>query len=141
MATVLLTGGTGYIGSHTCVELIEAGYDVVLYDNLHNSSPVVVDRVEKITGKRPVFVEGDIRDRHALERLMTARRIDAVVHFAGLKAVAESVERPLHYYVNNVCGSASLFEAMQSTGVRRIVFSSSATVYDPTAAMPLNEGS
>src|SRR5690242_17514089 len=102
MATILLTGGTGYIGSHTCVELIGAGYLTVLLDNLCNSSPVVVDRIEKITGMRPSFVEADIRDRAALDRLFDKRDIDAVVHFAGLKAVSDSVARPLDYYVNNV---------------------------------------
>ena len=141
MATILLTGGTGYIGSHTCVELIEAGYDTVLYDNLCNSSPVVVDRIEKITGTRPVLVQGDIRDRAALDRLFEEHAFDAVIHFAGLKAVGESVAKPLAYYVNNVVGSTTLFEAMQAHGVRRIVFSSSATVYDPNAEMPLKETS
>ena len=141
MPNVLLTGGTGYIGSHTCVELTNAGYDTVLFDNLCNSSAIVVDRIEKITGKRPAFIEGDIRDRTALNRLFDERRIDAVLHFAGLKAVADSVARPLEYYVTNVCGSAKLFEAMRDRGVQRIVFSSSATVYDPSAEMPLKETS
>src|SRR5689334_3972341 len=104
MATVLLTGGTGYIGSHTCIELIGAGYAVVLYDNLHNSSRAVVDRIEKIAGRHPVFVKGDIQDRDALDRLFNEHRIDAVIHFAGLKAVGESFARPLAYYVNNVGG-------------------------------------
>ena len=139
MATVLLTGGTGYIGSHTCVELIDAGYEVVLYDNLHNSSPVVVDRIEKITSTRPVFVQGDIRDRGALDRVFNNYAIDAVIHFAGLKAVGESVAQPLAYYANNVGGSTTLFESMHAHDVRRIVFSSSATVYDPNADMPLKE--
>src|SRR5579862_665444 len=136
---ILLTGGTGYIGSHTCVELIGAGYEALLYDNLCNSSPVVVERIARITGRRPPFVEGDIRDRAALDRVFDAHPIDAVVHFAGLKAVGESVAKPLAYYQNNVAGSATLFEAMQAHGVRRIVFSSSATVYDPAAEMPLKE--
>jgi UDP-glucose 4-epimerase len=141
VATILLTGGTGYIGSHTCVELINAGYETILYDNLCNSSPVVVDRIEKISGKRPVFIEGDIRDAQALCRLFEAHAIDAVIHFAGLKAVGESVEKPLDYYINNVCGSATLFDAMRMHGVRQVVFSSSATVYDPNAEMPLKETS
>jgi UDP-glucose 4-epimerase len=141
MPIVLLTGGTGYIGSHTCVELINVGYDAVLFDNLCNSSPVVVERIEKITGKRPVFVQGDIRDRDALDRLFDEHVIDAVVHFAGLKAVADSVARPLEYYLNNVAGSGTLFDAMQAHAVRRIAFSSSATVYDPAATMPLKETS
>jgi UDP-glucose 4-epimerase len=141
MSCVLLTGGTGYIGSHTCVELMNAGYQTVLLDNLCNSSPVVVDRIEKITGKRPPFIEADIRDRAALDRVFEAHRIDAVVHFAGLKAVGDSVARPLEYYENNVGGSAILFEAMQAHGVRRIVFSSSATVYGMASQMPLEETS
>jgi UDP-glucose 4-epimerase len=141
MPTVLLTGGTGYIGSHTCVELINAGYHAVLFDNLCNSSAVVIDRIEKITGKRPSFVEGDIRDRAALDGVLENHRIDAVVHFAGLKAVADSVARPLDYYLNNVAGSATLVDAMHAHDVRRMVFSSSATVYDPNAEMPLKETS
>jgi UDP-glucose 4-epimerase len=141
MPTVLLTGGTGYIGSHTCCELIDAGFHTVLFDNLCNSSPVVVDRIEKITGERPTFMEGDIRDRSALDRVFDAHRIDVVIHFAGLKAVSESVARPLAYYLNNVGGSATLFDAMLAHGVSRIVFSSSATVYDANAEMPLNETS
>ena len=141
MAKILLTGGTGYIGSHTCIELMRAGYDTILYDNLCNSSPVVVDRIERITGKRPEFVQGDIRDRAAMDRLFETRQVDAVVHLAGLKAVAESVQRPLDYYINNVCGSTTLFDAMRSFDIRRLVFSSSATVYDPKAPMPLKETS
>jgi len=141
MPTVLLTGGTGYIASHTCVELANAGYDTILFDNLCNSSPVVIDRIAKIIGKRPAFVEGNIRDRSTLDQLFDAYPIDAVVHFAGLKAVEESVAQPLAYYLNNVCGSATLFDTMQAHGVRRIVFSSSATVYDPNAEMPLKETS
>ncbi len=141
MATALLTGGTGYIGSHTCVELINAGFDTVLLDNLCNSSPVVVDRIEAITRTRPGFIQGDIRDRATLDRVFGTHRIDAVLHFAGLKAVGESVANPLAYYENNVGGSATLFATMQAHGVRRIVFSSSATVYDPEAEMPLKETS
>jgi len=141
LAKILLTGGTGYIGSHTCVELINAGYETVLYDNLCNSSPCVVDRIEKITGTRPVFVQGDIRDAGAVDRLFEAHVIDAVVHFAGLKAVGDSVARPLDYYVNNVCGSMTLFDAMRSHAVHCIVFSSSATVYGISAEMPLTEES
>jgi UDP-glucose 4-epimerase len=141
VATILLTGGTGYIGSHTCVELINAGYETVLYDNLCNSSPVVVDRIEKITGTRPTFVESDIRDGAALDRLFRTYSIDAVIHFAGLKAVGESIDKPLNYYINNVCGSAILFNAMRSNNVCRLVFSSSATIYDPTAEVPLKETS
>jgi UDP-glucose 4-epimerase len=141
MAAILLTGGTGYIGSHTCVELINAGFETILFDNLCNSSPVVVDRIETITGIRPVFVEGDIRDRVALGRLFATHPINAVAHFAGLKAVGDSVARPLEYYANNVGGSATLFDAMQAHGVRQIVFSSSATVYGMVTEMPLKETS
>jgi len=141
VSTILLTGGTGYIGSHTCVELIHAGYETILYDNLCNSSPVVVDRIEKITGIRPKFVEGDIRDAAALNRLFNTHSVDAVIHFAGLKAVGESVEKPLEYYGNNVCGSCTLFDAMRARDVMRIAFSSSATVYAPDAEMPLKETS
>jgi UDP-glucose 4-epimerase len=141
MATVLLTGGTGYVGSHACVELINAGFETLLLDNLCNSSPVVVDRIERITGTRPHFIHGDIRDRATLDRVFGTHAIDAVLHFAGLKAVSESVANPLAYYQNNVGGSATLFEAMQAHRVSRIVFSSSATVYDPDAEMPLREAS
>ncbi len=129
MPTILLTGGTGYIGSHTCVELIESGFDTILLDNLCNSSPVVIDRIAAITGKRPPFIEGDVRDRPLLDRLFSEHPFAAVVHFAGLKAVGDSVAHPLDYYSSNVAGSTTLFEAMQAHGVRRIVFSSSATVY------------
>jgi UDP-glucose 4-epimerase len=141
MPTILLTGGTGYIGSHTCVELIGAGYDTVLLDNLCNSSPVVVDRIAKITGTRPAFVEGDVRDRALLDRVFAEHPIDAVIHFAGLKAVGESVAHPLDYYENNVGGSATLLQAMEARGVRRLVFSSSATVYGMATEMPLTESS
>jgi len=141
MPTILLTGGTGYIGSHACVELVNAGYDVVLFDNLCNSSPVVVDRIERITGKRARFIEGDIRDRAALDHLFDDHPIDAVLHFAGLKAVGDSVARPLDYYHNNVCGSANLLDAMRARGVRLIVLSSSATVYGMASEMPLTESS
>ncbi|MDE2210639.1 MAG: UDP-glucose 4-epimerase GalE [Betaproteobacteria bacterium] len=141
MPTVFLTGGTGYIGSHTCVELIEAGYQTVLLDNLCNSSRVVVDRIEKITGTRPAFFEGDVRDRPLLDRVVDAHAVDAVIHFAGLKAVGESVAHPLDYYANNVCGAATLLQAMEARGVRRIVFSSSATVYGMATRMPLTESS
>jgi UDP-glucose 4-epimerase len=141
MATILLTGGTGYIGSHTCVELIEAGFLPILLDNLCNSSPVVVDRIEKITGKRPSFIEGDVRDRTTLDAAFNAQPIDAVIHFAGLKAVGDSVRHPLEYYANNVGGATSLFDAMQAHGVRRLVFSSSATVYGTASDMPLTETS
>ncbi|MGC1816192.1 MAG: UDP-glucose 4-epimerase GalE [Casimicrobiaceae bacterium] len=141
MPAILLTGGTGYIGSHTCFELMGAGYRTVLLDNLCNSSPVVVDRIAKITGTRPAFVEGDVRDRAVLDRVFAEHPIAAVVHFAGLKAVGESVARPLAYYANNVCGTATLLQAMEARGLGRIVFSSSATVYGMATRMPLTESS
>ena len=139
MPTILLTGGAGYIGSHTCVEVLQAGWEAVIVDNLCNSSPVAIDRIATIAGRRPAFVEADIRDRAALDRIFAAQRIDAVVHFAGLKAVGESVAAPLRYYDNNVAGTLVLAEAMAAHGVQRIVFSSSATVYAPDQAMPLAE--
>jgi UDP-glucose 4-epimerase len=141
MPVILLTGGTGYIGSHTCVELIAAGWTPVIIDNLCNSSPVVLERIGRITGRRPAFVQGDIRDRAALDRVFSGQRIDAVVHFAGLKAVGESVADPLRYYENNVAGTTTLLGAMRHHDVRRIVFSSSATVYGAAERMPLTEAS
>ena len=126
---VLVTGGAGFIGSHTVVELLQAGYEVVIIDNFSNSSPLVLSRIEEITGKRPLLIEGDIRDRALLDDVFKQHEIDAVVHFAGLKAVGESVQKPLEYYDNNVSGSVVLFEAMRDAGVKRLVFSSSATVY------------
>ena len=134
---IFVTGGAGYIGSHTCVELLEAGYDVVVYDNLSNSSIEAIKRVEKITGKNIEFIEGDIRDKVKIESSMDG--CDAVIHFAGLKAVGESVEKPLEYYNNNVCGTLTLLEAMQNRGVKKIVFSSSATVYGDPEKLPLTE--
>ena len=141
MATVLLTGGTGFIGSHTCVELIQSGFKTILLDNLCNSSPVVVDRIAAITGTRPAFVEGDVRDRSAVDRIFDTNAIDAVVHFAGLKSVGDSVAKPLEYYDNNVSGSTTLFQSMRGHDVHRIVFSSSATVYGMATTMPLTETS
>ncbi|MEW5769037.1 MAG: UDP-glucose 4-epimerase GalE [Pseudomonadota bacterium] len=139
MKTILLTGGAGYIGSHACVEFLQAGYDVVVYDNLCNSSAESLNRVRRITGAEVAFVQGDIRDRAALDALFRRHDIDTVVHFAGLKAVGESVEKPLLYYDNNIAGSVTLFEAMQTAGVKRIVFSSSATVYGDPASVPIRE--
>lgn len=139
MQTILVTGGTGYIGSHTTVELIQAGYEPVLLDNLSNSKPAVLDRIQKITGKKPVFIEADCRDKAALDNVFKKHRIDAVIHFAGLKAVGESVEKPLLYYDNNVNGAIALCEAMAQAGVRKIVFSSSATVYGDPATVPITE--
>lgn len=136
---ILLTGGAGYIGSHTAVECLGAGHEVVVLDNLSNSSAKSLERVSRITGKPLVFVEGDIRDRAALRRLFAGHAIDAVVHFAGLKAVGESVEKPLLYYDNNIAGSIALFEEMAAAGVKSVVFSSSATVYGDPATVPITE--
>jgi UDP-glucose 4-epimerase len=139
MSTILLTGGAGYIGSHTCVEVLQAGWKAVIVDNLSNSSPIAIDRIAAITGERPAFVQADVRDRAALDRVFAAQRIDAVVHFAGLKSVGESVAQPVRYYDNNVTGTLVLIEAMAAHGVPRIVFSSSATVYGLAETMPLDE--
>jgi UDP-glucose 4-epimerase len=136
---VLVTGGAGYIGSHTCVELLQAGHDVVVVDNLSNSKPEALRRVAEIAGRVPDFVEADLRDRPALERLLAGRAFDAVIHFAGLKAVGESAEIPLDYYENNIGGTINLCKAMQSAGVRTLVFSSSATVYGEPASVPIQE--
>ncbi len=137
--TILVTGGTGYIGSHTCVELIQAGYNVLILDNLSNSHPEVLNRIERITGRRPGFEQGDIRDRAMLDQVFARNRIDAVIHFAGLKAVGESVEKPLEYYENNVHGTLQLLAAMRQASVRSLVFSSSATVYGDPASVPIRE--
>jgi len=136
---ILVTGGMGYIGSHTCVELIKAGHDVVVVDNLANAQAAVQQRVEKIAGKPIVFANVDIRDRAGLEAVFGAHQIDAVIHFAGLKAVGESVQKPLAYYDNNVNGSVMLFETMAKFGVKTLVFSSSATVYGDPASVPILE--
>lgn len=136
---ILLTGGTGYIGSHTAVVLAQAGHTVVLFDNLSNSKREVVDRLETILGERPLFIQGDIRDRALLAEVLASQNIDAVVHFAGLKAVGESVTMPLEYYHNNVYGSLCLIQAMQDAGVKRLVFSSSATVYGEPKYLPIDE--
>ncbi|RVU30450.1 UDP-glucose 4-epimerase GalE [Neptunomonas marina] len=136
---VLVTGGAGYIGSHTAVQLINAGEHVVVFDNLSNSHPEVFNRIERITGSRPTFIEGDIRDKAALKALFEAHRIDSVIHFAGLKAVGESVEKPMLYYQNNVEGSLNLFAAMAEADCKNLVFSSSATVYGDPASVPIRE--
>lgn len=137
--SILVTGGAGYIGSHTCVKLLEAGYDVVVLDNLSNSSPKAIGRVEAITGKKIKFYECDILDRDGIRTIFQENSIDAVIHFAGLKAVGESVAVPLKYYENNISGTVYLLEVMQEFGVKKIVFSSSATVYGMTDKMPLTE--
>ena len=131
---ILVTGGAGFIGSHTVVALIEAGHDVTVLDNFCNSSPVVLDRVARIAGRPAKCVRADIRDRAALAGVFAADRFDAVVHFAGLKAVGESVAEPLRYYDNNVSGSIALFETMAAHDLRTVVFSSSATVYGDPAS-------
>ena len=136
---ILLTGGMGYIGSHTSVVLAEAGHEVVLYDNLCNSKHTVLDQLETITGKRLTFIEGDVRDTSKLEQTLNDHRINAVIHFAGLKAVGESVEKPIDYYENNVTGTISLLKAMRSANIKTLVFSSSATVYGNPQYLPLDE--
>ena len=136
---ILITGGAGYIGSHTCVELLAAGHQVVVYDNFSNSHPEALRRVEKITGRPLIVVNGDVRNQAALEAALRQYKCDAVIHFAGLKAVGESVEKPLEYYDNNVTGTFSLLRAMKETGVNTLVFSSSATVYGEPQCLPLTE--
>ena len=131
-ATILVTGGTGYIGSHTVVQLMQRGTQVVILDNLSNSSPNVLDRIEQLCAKRPVFIEGDIRDRTVLRKIFQEHAISAVIHFAGLKAVGEGEAQPFRYYENNISGSVVLFQEMAEAGVYTLIFSSSATVYgDP----------
>lgn len=139
MKTILVTGGAGYIGSHTVLRLLEDGHPVVVLDNLSNGNREALQQVQAITGREAVFVEGDIRDRALLDRLFDEYDVGAVIHFAGLKAVGESVAHPLRYYDCNVSGSLCLFEAMQSAGVRTLVFSSSATVYGDPATVPISE--
>lgn len=136
---ILVTGGTGYIGSHTCVQLLERGDEVIIVDNLCNSVSSVIDSMEKITGKRAVFYEADICDRAALERIFGAHRPEVVIHFAGLKAVGESVAKPLEYYENNISGTLVLLDVMRAHDCRKIVFSSSATVYGAPASVPIRE--
>jgi UDP-glucose 4-epimerase len=136
---ILVTGGLGYIGSHTCVELIKAGHEPIAFDNLSNSQRSVLDRVAQISGQPLTFIEGDIRDPAALDAVFKAHRIGAVIHFAGLKAVGESVSQPLRYYDNNVSGSLVLFDAMARHDVKSLVFSSSATVYGDPVSVPIRE--
>lgn len=137
--TILVTGASGYIGSHTCVELLSAGYSVVALDNLSNSSPEALKRVEKITGHVIPFYEVDVRDHAALVALLRTHRIDATIHFAGLKAVGESVEKPLAYFENNVGGTITLLQALGEAGVKNFLFSSSATVYGDPESVPITE--
>jgi len=139
MKKILVTGGAGYIGSHTCIELLEAGYEVIALDNLSNSKTESLNRVSEITGKPLQFIEGDIRDKKCLNKLFSENDIFGVIHFAGLKAVGESCEMPLHYYDNNVYGTIVLIQAMEKSGVKNLVFSSSATVYGDPEKLPLTE--
>ena len=136
---ILVTGGAGFIGSHTVVELQQAGYDVVVLDNLCNASEKVIPRVEAITGKKVPFYKADILDREALEEIFSKEQIDAVIHFAGLKAVGESVQKPWEYYENNIAGTLTLVDVMRKHGVKSIIFSSSATVYGNPAFVPITE--
>jgi UDP-glucose 4-epimerase len=136
---ILVTGAAGYIGSHTCVELLNAGYEVIALDNLCNSSPESLKRVEKITDKSIPLFKMDVRDRQALDNLLKTYRIDAVMHFAGSKSVSESVAHPLAYFENNVTGTVSLLQALDNAGVRRFLFSSSATVYGDPKSVPISE--
>lgn len=136
---IFVTGGLGYIGSHTVVELLAQGHEVLIYDNLSNSKRSVLDRIEQIAGRRPRFIEGDIRDRAAMTAAFASAQVSAVVHFAGLKAVGESVAQPLRYYDNNFNGSVVLLEVMAAAGVKSLVFSSSATVYGDPESVPIRE--
>ncbi len=136
---ILLTGGLGYIGSHTAVELLQAGYDVVIIDNLSNSKEEVKDKIEKITGKTVRFYKGDVRDFSLLSKIMTENKIDSVIHFAGYKAVGESTQKPIEYYDNNINCTLVLLDAMRKFGVKNLVFSSSATVYGRAKSMPIYE--
>ena len=137
--TILVTGAAGYIGSHTCVELLSAGFDVVALDNLCNSSVLSLQRVATLAGRAPTFVEGDVRNRVVLKQIFAAHQVDAVIHFAGLKAVGESVAQPLAYFDNNVSGTLILLEEMKAAAVNRFVFSSSATVYGDPESVPIRE--
>jgi len=137
--SILLTGGTGYIGSHTAIELINAGKDVVIIDNLYNSEANVIDKIEKITGKRPRFYKDDCTDKDAIRKIFKENKIDTVIHFAGYKAVGESVEKPAEYYRNNLDSALSVIEVMKEFGCKNIVFSSSATVYGAGATVPYKE--
>lgn len=136
---ILVTGGTGFIGSHTCVELLDSGYDVVIIDNLSNSKREVADYIEKITNKSVTFYEGDVCDKEILRKIFKENKIDAVIHFAGYKAVGESVLKPLMYYRNNILSTLSLLEVMNEFNVKKIAFSSSATVYGKPKALPIKE--
>ncbi|MCU6697770.1 UDP-glucose 4-epimerase GalE [Laedolimicola ammoniilytica] len=137
--SILVTGGAGFIGSHTCVELLNAGYEVVVVDNLYNASEKALERVEQITGKKVTFYEADILDRDALNAIFDKEQIESVIHFAGYKAVGESVRKPIEYYYNNITGTLILCDVMRKHNVKNIVFSSSATVYGDPAFIPITE--
>ena len=139
MKRILVTGGTGFIGSHTCVELLNEGYDVVIIDNLSNSKKEVVGYIEQITGKKVKFYEGDVCNKEILKRIFTENKIDAIIHFAGYKAVGESVSKPIMYYRNNIDSTLSLIEVAEKHGVKKLVFSSSATVYGSPKSLPIKE--
>lgn len=136
---ILVTGGAGYIGSHTCVELLNEGYEVVILDNLYNSNQKAVDRIQEITGKTVTFYETDLLDKEGVKAVFDKEEIDAVIHFAGLKAVGESVAKPMEYYHNNITGTLNLCDEMKNHGVKNIIFSSSATVYGDPAQIPISE--
>ncbi len=136
---ILVTGGAGYIGSHTCIELLNEGYEIVVVDNLYNSSEKALERVEQITGKKVKFYKADILDKEAMNEIFDKEEIDSVIHFAGLKAVGESVQKPLEYYHNNITGTFNLCDVMRKHGVKNIIFSSSATVYGDPAFIPITE--
>lgn len=136
---ILVTGGAGFIGSHTCVELLNAGYEATVIDNLYNSSEKAIQRVEEITGKKLDFVKGDILDKECLDHIFSSQKIDAVIHFAGLKAVGESVQKPVEYYSNNITGTLTLIRSMREHNCKNIIFSSSATVYGDPAFVPITE--
>ena len=138
---VLVTGGTGFIGSHTCVELLESNYEIVIVDNLINSKPEMIQNIEKITDKKIKFYKNDLRDKESIEKIFANEKIDAVIHFAGLKAVGESVENPLSYFDNNLISTIYLLEIMETYGVKKFIFSSSATVYGTSDVVPLTEES
>ena len=139
MSNILVTGGTGFIGSNTCVELIESGHNVIIMDNLSNSKKEAASRIEKITGKSVKLYVADICDADATHRIFSENKIDSVIHFAGLKAVGESVEKPIEYYSNNITGTLVLLNAMREAGCKKIVFSSSATVYGNPKTVPIKE--
>lgn len=139
MKNILVTGGAGYIGSHTCIQMIAAGYTPIIFDNFCNSKPSVIERITNLAGQAPLVYQGDIRNQAQLEKVFAKHDIDGVIHFAGLKAVGESVEKPVEYYQNNVAGTLTLLQVMQQANVKKIIFSSSATVYGEPEAMPIRE--